>query len=179
MTGVGGVVACNSAERVKPTKLDGSASWAVFHRKFEAAADHNKWKSCEKSEHLLAVLHEQGSEVLHNVQAGATCVDIAVAVNSRCGDQSAAAYTAQLKSRTLIGESRQGSAAAVDQLAHRTRFAQPVNFIQSETARIFVDEVRHRYVTQHLLMGGHRSHNVALNLDVAKQQPDHQRSCQK
>jgi hypothetical protein len=44
-----------SADRVKPSKFDGSTSWAVFRLQFEAAVDH-KWTSCEKEANLLAVL---------------------------------------------------------------------------------------------------------------------------
>lgn len=52
---VGGMIGGTSADRVKPSKFDGSTSWAVFRLQFEAAVDH-KWTSCEKEANLLAVL---------------------------------------------------------------------------------------------------------------------------
>lgn len=48
----GGENTGTSAKRVKPSKFDGSASSAGFHRQFEAASDH-KWTSCEKAVYLL------------------------------------------------------------------------------------------------------------------------------
>jgi hypothetical protein len=53
-----------STDRVKPLKFDGSASLAVFHRQFEAAADHKKFTSKEKAAYLIAVLQRQAADVL-------------------------------------------------------------------------------------------------------------------
>jgi hypothetical protein len=104
---------------LKQPKFDGSVYWAGFHRQLEAAADH-KWTSNERAAHLLAVLQGKAADVLHSVSHEATYQDIVGALKGRYGDhQLAAAYAAQLKSRTLlIGESRQET-AAVEQLAHR------------------------------------------------------------
>jgi hypothetical protein len=65
------VTAGTKADREKPPKFDGSASWAVSHRQFEAAADH-KWKSSEKAAHLLAALQGQAADVLHIAPPAAT-----------------------------------------------------------------------------------------------------------
>lgn len=43
------------ADRVQPPTFDGSASLALFHGKFEAAADHNMWTSSGKAADLFAV----------------------------------------------------------------------------------------------------------------------------
>jgi hypothetical protein len=87
-----------SSDRLKPQKFDGSQSWAVFHRQFEAAAD-DKWKSCKKAAHLLAVLQGQVSDVLqHNVPVEATYKNIVGSLKNRYGDhQLAAAHRAPLK----------------------------------------------------------------------------------
>jgi hypothetical protein len=69
-----------------------------------------------------------------------------------------------MKARTqLIGESLQEFAEAVEQVAHRALVGLPVEFIQREAAHTFVDGVRERQEKQHLLMGGDRSLNEALN----------------
>ena len=47
---------------VKPQKFDGSTSWAVFHRQFEAAAVQNNWTSNEKAAHLLSVLQGKAAD---------------------------------------------------------------------------------------------------------------------
>jgi hypothetical protein len=40
---VGGSSTGNNADKVKPPKFDGSTSWVVFQRQFDAAAIHNDW----------------------------------------------------------------------------------------------------------------------------------------
>jgi hypothetical protein len=65
-----------SADRVKPPKLDGSTSWALFHHHSEAMANHNNWTICEKAAYLLAVLQGQVADVLHGVRTGAVHKDI-------------------------------------------------------------------------------------------------------
>jgi hypothetical protein len=63
----GGGNAGANADKVKPPKFDGSTSWAVFHRQFEAAAVHNDWTPREKVAHLLSVLQGQAVDILHRV----------------------------------------------------------------------------------------------------------------
>jgi hypothetical protein len=60
-----------NADKVKPPKFDGSTSWVVFHRQFDAAATHNDWTPGEKAAHLLSVLQGQAADVLHSVPAEA------------------------------------------------------------------------------------------------------------
>jgi hypothetical protein len=98
-----------SADKVKPPKFDGSTSWAVFHRQFEAATNHNDWTSHEKAAHLLAVLQRQAADILHSIPAGATYKDIVGVLKGRYGEhQLAAACRAQLKARIqLSSESQQ------------------------------------------------------------------------
>jgi hypothetical protein len=43
-----GSSAGTSADKVKPPKFDGSTSWIVFQRQFDAAATHNDWAPGEK-----------------------------------------------------------------------------------------------------------------------------------
>jgi hypothetical protein len=87
-------------------------------------------------------------------------------LEGRYGDHQLA-YRAQLKARTvLIGEtSHELAAAAVEQLAHRALVGLPVD-------NAFIYGVRDREIKQHLLMGGDRSMNEALNqalkLEAAK-----------
>jgi hypothetical protein len=70
------------------------------------------------------------------------------------------------------GETLQEFAAAIEQLAHRAFVGLPVTFVQTEAAHSFIDGVREREVKQHLLRGGHRTLNEALNqalkLEAAK-----------
>jgi hypothetical protein len=52
----GGSRAGTNAYKVKPPKFDGSISWIVFQRQFDAAAIHNDWTPREKAAHLLSAL---------------------------------------------------------------------------------------------------------------------------
>jgi hypothetical protein len=119
----GGSSAGANAEKVKPPKFDGSTSWAVFHRQFDAAAAHNDWTPREKAAHLQG----QAADVLHSVPAGAPYEDIVGALQDRFGDhQLTAAYRSQLKTRVQTGgETLQEFAAAVEQLAHRALVGLP------------------------------------------------------
>jgi chromosome segregation ATPase len=58
----GGGNAGANADKVKLPKFDGSTSWVVFHRQFDAAAIHNDWTPREKAAHLLSVLQGQGAD---------------------------------------------------------------------------------------------------------------------
>jgi hypothetical protein len=64
------LVACGGAENAGTSsimvklKCDGSTSWTVFHKQFEAAQ--------EKAKHLLAILLGHAADILHSVPAGAT-----------------------------------------------------------------------------------------------------------
>jgi hypothetical protein len=161
----GGGNAGANADKVKPPKFDGSTSWAVFHRQFEAAAIHNDWTPREKAAHLLSVLQGQAADILHSVPSEASYEDIAGALQDRFGDhQLAAAYRLHLKARVqMSSETLQEFAAAVEQLAHRALVGLPVGYIQMEAAHACIDGVRDREVKQHLLMGGDRTLNEAFN----------------
>jgi hypothetical protein len=100
----GGSSAGTNADKVKPPKFDGSTSWVVFQRQFEAAAVHNVWTPGEKAAHLLSVLQGQAAQILHSVPAEASYEDIVGALRDRFGDhQLAAAYRSQLKTRVQTG----------------------------------------------------------------------------
>jgi hypothetical protein len=71
----GGGNAGANVDKVKPPKFDGSTSWAVFHRQFEAAAIHNDWTPRRKAAKLLSVLQGQAADL---IQAGAGGGDIAL-----------------------------------------------------------------------------------------------------
>jgi hypothetical protein len=70
------------------------------------------------------------------------------------------------------GETLQEFAAAVEQLVHRVLVGLPIGYIQTEAAHAFINGIRDREVKQHLLMGGDRTLNEALNqalkLEAAK-----------
>jgi hypothetical protein len=137
----------------------------VFHRQFEAAAVHNDWTPREKAAHLLSVLQGQAADILHSVPAEAPYEDIVGTLHDRFGDhQLAAAYRSHLKAREQTrGETLQEFVAAVEQLAHRALVGLPVGYIHTAAAHASIDGVRDLEVKQHLLMGGDRTLNEALN----------------
>jgi hypothetical protein len=153
-----------NADKVKPPKFEGSTSRAVFHRQFEAAAIHNDWTPREKAAHLR-LLQGQAADILHSVPAEESYEDIVGAVQYRFGDhQLAATYQSQLKARVQTsGETLQEFATAIEQLAHWALVGLPIGYIQTKAAHAFIDGVRDRVVKQHLLMGGDRTLNEALN----------------
>jgi hypothetical protein len=63
----------------------------------------------------------------------------------------------------MSGETLQELAAFVEELAHRDFVGLPVDFIQEEVANAFANRFWDREVKQHLLMGGEKSLNEALN----------------
>jgi hypothetical protein len=129
----GGSSAGTNADKVKPPKFDGSTSWVVFRRQFDAAAIHNDWTPREKAGHLLSVLQGQAADVLHSVPAEESYEDIVGALQDRFGDhQLAAAYRSHLKARVQTGgETLQEFTAAVEQLAHGALVGLPVGHIQT------------------------------------------------
>jgi hypothetical protein len=91
-----------NTSRVKPPKFDGTTSWAVFYRQFEAAAVQNNWQPKEKTAHLLSVLQGQAA-IVRTVPAEATYEDITGALRDCFGDhQLAAVYWSQFIARTLV-----------------------------------------------------------------------------
>jgi hypothetical protein len=64
------------------------------------------------------------------------------------------------------GETLQEFAAVVEQLAHRALVGLTEGHIQTEAAHAFIDGIRDREVKQHLLLGGDRTLNEALNQAV-------------
>jgi hypothetical protein len=112
----GGNTGANT-DKVKPPKFDGSTSWVVFHRQFEAAAIHNDCTPRENAAHLLSVLQGQAADILRRVSAEASYEDIVGALQNRFGDhQLAAAYRSHLKARVQTsGETLQEFAAVVKQ----------------------------------------------------------------
>jgi uncharacterized protein YhaN len=133
----GGSSAGANADKVKPPKFDGSTSWVVFHRQFDAAAIHNDWTPREKAAHLLSVLQGQAADVLHSVLAEASYEDIVGTLQDRFGDHPlAAAYRSHLKARVQTGgETMQEFAVAIEQLAHRALVGLPVGHIQTGARR--------------------------------------------
>jgi hypothetical protein len=101
----------------------------------------------------------------YSVPAEESYEDIVGALQDRFGDhQLAAAYRSYLKARVQTsGETLQEFAAAIERLAHRALVGLPVGYIQTEAAHAFIDGIRDREVKQHLLMGGGRTLNEALN----------------
>ncbi|KAJ4443007.1 hypothetical protein ANN_04656 [Periplaneta americana] len=143
---------------VKTPKFDGTTSWAIFRRQFEAIAEHNGWTPAEKTTQLLAALQGQASEILHSVPEDGT------ALEGRYGDhQLVAAFRTQLKTRVQqSGESLQEFAMAVEQLAHKALRGLPNDFIAGEAAYTFGSGVRDPEIRQQLLLAEHRTINAAL-----------------
>ncbi|KAJ4446044.1 hypothetical protein ANN_12730 [Periplaneta americana] len=149
---------------VKTPKFDGTTSWAIFHRQFEATAAHNGWTPAEKTTQLLTALQGQASEILHSVPEDGTAAEIMAALEGRYGDhQLAAAFRTQLKTRVQqSGESLQEFAMAVEQLAHKALRGLPNDFIAGEAAYTFGSGVRDPEIRQQLLLAEHRTINAAL-----------------
>ncbi|XP_069682596.1 fibronectin-binding protein PlpA-like [Periplaneta americana] len=149
---------------VKTPKFDGTTSWAIFRRQFEAIAEHNGWTPAEKTTQLLAALQGQASEILHSVPEDGTAAEIMAALEGRYGDhQLAAAFRTQLKTRVQqSGESLQEFAMAVEQLAHKDLRGLPNDFIVGEAAYTFGSGVRDSEIRQQLLLAEHRTINAAL-----------------
>ncbi|KAJ4449439.1 hypothetical protein ANN_00838 [Periplaneta americana] len=156
---------------VKPPKFDGTISWAIFRRQFEAIAEHNGWTLAEKTTRLLAALQGQASEILHSVPEDGAATEIMAALEGRYGDhQLAAAFRTQLNTRVQqSGESLQEFAMAVEQLAHKALRDLPPNFVAGEAAYTFGSGVRDPEIRQQLLLAEHRTINAALAAALRRQ----------
>jgi hypothetical protein len=86
----GGEKSVTSGVVMNPPKCDGSASWTVFHRQFEALADEGGWGGREDTR-LLAILREQAADTLQSAPAVATYGGIGGALKVRYGDHTLAA----------------------------------------------------------------------------------------
>ncbi|KAJ4438192.1 hypothetical protein ANN_14131 [Periplaneta americana] len=136
---------------VKTPKFDGTTSWAIFRRQFEAIAEHNGWTPAEKTTQLLAALQGQASEILHSVPEDGTATEIMAVFEGRYGDhQLEAAFRTQLKKRVQqSGKSLQEFAMAVE-LAHKALSGLPTNFVVGEAAYTFGSGVRNSEIRQQL-----------------------------
>ena len=150
---------------VKTPKFDGTTSWTIFRRQFEATAAHNGWTPEEKTTQLLTALQGQASEIFHSVPEDGKATEIMAALEGRYGDhQLAAAFRTQLKTRVQqSGESLQEFAMAVEQLAHKALRGLPTNFVAGEAAYTFGSGVRDPDIRQQLLLAEHRTINEALS----------------
>jgi hypothetical protein len=91
----------------------------------------------EKVAHMLSILQEQATDMVHSIPVGVTYKDIVGDLNDHYGDHHLAAdCRSQLKARIkLSGETLQGFAASVKQLAI------PIDFVEKEAARTFISGV--------------------------------------
>jgi hypothetical protein len=142
------------AGAAKPLKVDGTISWAVFRRQFEAVAEHNCWTRQEKSTYIITALQGRATDVIHGVPKGATYEETLEALEDHFEDHhQAAGYRSQLKTRTQgVGDSLQEFTTAVEQLAHHSYPA------------LLEDHVRRKAGRQGVRRRGRRPHHKKIQL---------------
>jgi hypothetical protein len=144
----------SGASAAQPPTFDGTASWAVFRRQFETAAEHNCWTHQEKSTYLITALQDRAANVLHGIPTSATYEETLQASEDRFGDQHfAAAYRSQLKTRPQrVGGSLREFATAIEQLARSAYPTLPDEQKKREAGRAFAAGVEDPDIKIQLLL---------------------------
>jgi len=162
------------APNIKAPRFDGTSSWTVFLRQFEAVAIHNGWSQEDKAAHLVASLLPPAADVLYGLSAPYAYSDLIGVLDGRYGEHRlAAAYRSQLKSRfQQSGETLQQYAAEIERLAHRAFAGLPLDHVRQEAGFAFIDGIRDGEIKKQLVLGSHRTLGEALEaamrLEAAK-----------
>jgi hypothetical protein len=154
------------SRRIKTPLFNGSTSYTVFRRQFEALVGRYKWASCAKPTHFLVALQGSATDVLHGDPKQVTYEEAIDTLEDCFRDQHlAATYRSQLKIRNhSIGESLQEFATSVQQSVHRNYPALPKYHVRREADRIMADSVGD--INIQLLLGGEKTANQAVELQV-------------
>jgi hypothetical protein len=172
--GTGGSENATSTNRVKPPEFNGTVSWSVYKRQFEAAAEANRWTTEEKATALILSLRGQASELLQTVSDQQDYSTLVRALELRYGDEHLQeVYKVQLKNRQQkSGETLQELAADIERLTHLAYPTAAGEFLDSIKADIFTDAVRDGELRRAIRISGRKTSSevlvYALSYEAAK-----------
>ncbi|XP_055871211.1 uncharacterized protein LOC129923598 [Biomphalaria glabrata] len=151
--------------KMKPPVFDGSVSWSVYRRQFEAAAKVNKWGSEEeKATALVLALRGKASEVLQSIPNQQDYAVLVQAMELRYGDEHLQeVYRVQLKTRQQrVSETLQELKTDIERLAHLAYPTAAQEFFEVIVIDAFIDAVRDPELKKVIRVSGKRKASEAL-----------------
>jgi hypothetical protein len=132
--------------KLKPPPFDGTTSWSMYKKQFEAAAGANNWDDEGKAVALTLALRGQALQILQTlpVEDQKNYAAFVKALELRYGDHHLSqVYQSQLRARVQkSGENLQEFAADVERLVHLAYPNGPAQFHHEIGTSVFVDGVR-------------------------------------
>jgi hypothetical protein len=143
-TGLSGKLETGLVKLKKP--FDGTTSWSMYKKQFEAAAGANNWDDAGKAVALTLALCGQALQILQTlpVEDQKNYAAFVKALELRYGDHHLSqVYQSQLRARVQkSGENLQEFAADVERLVHLAYPNGPAQFHHEIGTSVFVDGVR-------------------------------------
>lgn len=151
--------------KIKPPVFDGSISWTVYKRQFEAAAQVNNWDTEEKkATALVLALRGKAAELLQSITNQQDYTAIVKAMELRYGDEHLEeVYRVQLKTRQQrSGETLQELEADIERLAHLAYPTAAQDFLDVFITDAFIDAIRDPELKKAIRISGKRKSSEAL-----------------
>jgi predicted aspartyl protease len=152
--------------KLKPPPFDGTTSWSMYKKQFEAAAGANNWDDEGKAVALTLALRGQALQILQtlSVEDQKNYAAFVKALELRYGDHHLSqVYQSQLRARVQkSGENLQEFAADVERLVHLAYPNGPAQFHHEIGTSVFVDGVRDGELQLALRLARHKKCANAL-----------------
>jgi predicted aspartyl protease len=152
--------------KLKPPPFDGTTSWSMYKKQFEAAAGANNWDDEGKAVALTLALRGQALQILQTlpVEDQKNYAAFVKALELRYGDHHLSqVYQSQLRARVQkSGENLQEFAADVERLVHLAYPNGPAQFHHEIGTSVFVDGVRDGELQLALRLARHKKCANAL-----------------
>ncbi|KAH0818866.1 hypothetical protein GEV33_003925 [Tenebrio molitor] len=155
-----------SLVKLKPPPFDGTTSWSMYKKQFEAAAEANNWDDEGKAVALTLALRGQAVQILQTlpVEDQKNYAAFVKALELRYGDHHLSqVYQSQLRARVeKSSENLQEFAADVERLVHLAYPNGPGQFHYEIGTSVFVDGVRDGKLQLALRLARHKKCANAL-----------------
>ncbi|XP_055890394.1 uncharacterized protein LOC129927167 [Biomphalaria glabrata] len=154
-----------SSGKMKPPVFDGSVSWSVYKKQFDAAAKVNKWNSEEeKATALVLSLRGKASELLQSLPNQQDLAALVQAMELRYGDEHLQeVYRVQLKTRQQRpDETLQELETDIERLAHLAYPTAAQDFLEVIITDAFIDALRDPELKKATRVSGKRKASEAL-----------------
>lgn len=151
--------------KIKPPVFDGSVSWSVYKRQFDAAAKVNKWDSNEeKATALVLALRGKASELLQSIPNQQDYAALVQVMELRYGDEHLQeVYRVQLKTRQQRSdETLQELETDIERLAHLAYPTAAQDFLEVIITDAFIDALRDSELKKAVRISGKRKASEAL-----------------
>lgn len=151
---------------LQPPTFDGTGSWQVFKKQFDAVAAENQWTGTRKGFWLSIALRGKAAEMLRTISIGSdNSYDMLVLkMEQRYGDEHLRyAYRTQLRARVQKpNESLQELESDVENMVYRAYPNAEPGFLEEIVADTFVNAIRDPYIKQMTILAEKKSSRDAL-----------------